>query len=54
MAQRKHNIRLRPRYRKQPDAKRISRALLALAEAEAERSAQAQHQTPAKTTEQAS
>jgi hypothetical protein len=53
MVQKKRNIKVTPRYRKQPDVKRLSRALLALAEAEAERAAQAAHEQD-KATEQAS
>lgn len=41
---RKRNIRVRPRYRDEPDVKKLSRALLALAQAEAERAAQAEHE----------
>jgi hypothetical protein len=53
MVQKKRNIKLTPRYRKQPDVRRLSRALLALAEAEAERAAQAAHEAD-KPAEQAS
>lgn len=42
MSQRKRNIKVKARHRQQPDVRRISRALLALAQAEAERDAQAQ------------
>ncbi len=53
MVQKKRNIKLTPRYRKAPDVKRISRALLALVEAEAERAAQEAHEAE-KPTAQAS
>lgn len=56
MTQKKRNIKVQPRYRKHPDARRLSRALLALMEAEAERAAQQQHEAPKpdRPTEQAS
>ena len=42
MVQKQRNIKVKPRYRAHPDVRRLTRALLALAEAEAERAAQAQ------------
>lgn len=44
MVQKKRNIKVSPRRRQQPDAKRLSRALVALVEAEAEAAAQQQHE----------
>ncbi len=49
MQQRKRNIKVRARYKKQPDVRRLSRALLALAQAEAELDAQAQAEQQAET-----
>ena len=42
MTQHKRNIKIQARYKQQPDIRRLSKALLALAQAEAERAAQAQ------------
>jgi hypothetical protein len=44
MTQKKRNIKVKPRYRAHPDVRRLTRALLALAEADAERAAQAQRE----------
>ena len=42
MSSRKRTIKIKPRYRAHPDVRRLTRAVLALAEADAERAAQAQ------------
>ena len=42
MVQKKRNIKIKPRYRAHPDIRRLTQALLALAEADAERAAQEQ------------
>lgn len=44
MVQKKRNIKVKPRYRAQPDIRRLTRAMLALAEADAERAAQQQRE----------
>ncbi len=44
MVQRKRNIKVKPRYRKHPDVRRLTKALLALAQADAERAAQEQRE----------
>jgi len=44
MVQRNRNIKLKARYNKHPDVRRLSRALVALAQAEAERAAQQQEE----------
>lgn len=44
MTQRKRKIRVTAHRREQPDVRRLAHALIALAQAEAERSAQAQHE----------
>ncbi len=48
MTQRRQKIKLRARYKQQPDVRRLSRALLALAQAQAERDAQADFEKPNK------
>ncbi len=45
MTQKKRDIRIRARRRAQPDVRRLTKALLALAQAEAERAAQAQQES---------
>ncbi len=45
MTQKKREIRIRARRRVQPDVPRLTKALLALAQAEAERAAQAQQES---------
>lgn len=44
MVQKKRNIKVKPRYRKHPDVRRLTKALLALAEADVERAAQEQRE----------
>lgn len=44
MSQKKRTIKVKPRYRAHPDVRRLTRALLALAEADAERAAQEQRE----------
>ncbi len=44
MVQKKRNIKVKPRYRAHPDVRRLTKALLALAQADAERAAQEQRE----------
>ena len=44
MTSRKRTVKIKPRYRAHPDVRRLTRAVLALAEADAERAAQAQRE----------
>ncbi len=44
MVQKKRNIKVKPRYRKHPDVRRLTKALLALAQADTERAAQEQRE----------
>jgi len=44
MGQHKRKIRVQARRREQPDVPKLARALIALAQAEAERAAQAEHE----------
>ncbi len=43
MGQKRHNIHLKPQYRKEPDYRRLGKLLLELAQAEQERLAQEAH-----------
>lgn len=44
MPRKKHNIRITPRRRSKPDMHKLARAVLLLAEADAEKAAQSQHE----------
>lgn len=45
MARKRHHIKAIPKRRTNPDVRKLSRALIELAQADAERAAQAEHRT---------